>query len=103
VASSKRVWPWGRIGFAAVLVSWVFLFIQWARGHWSVDFSFFVGMACLFAVLTLLSAHATYVAARGRPEALRLPDWAQDFQEYFQWLAPVGFTAGIIFAHFFWH
>jgi hypothetical protein len=99
----KRAWPWGWIGLATVAASWAYLFLRWWRDHWSVDFTFFVGAASLFAVLTLLSAHATYDAARGRPDALRQPEWAQDFQEYFQWLAPVGFTAGMIFAHFFWH
>jgi hypothetical protein len=99
----QKGWPLGWFGLVAVLVSWAVLYLHWSQDHQLVEFRFFVGIAALFAVLSTLSAHATIDAALGRPDALRLPRWAKDFQNYFQLLAPVGFTAGLIFAHFFWH
>ncbi len=97
--------PVGAIGFFAVLVGWAVLFVGTISGAWRLEVTFFVAVGLLTFVLGCMSLFAALVQARGtKPKnALRLPPWLQEFEEYFQWLTPMAFVFGLIFAHYFWH
>src|SRR5713226_8944813 len=89
--------PVGAIGFIVVLVGWAALFVGTISGAWRLEVTFFVAVGLLTFVLGCLSLFAAAV------QALRLPEWLRDFEEYFRWLTPMAFVFGLIFAHYFWH
>jgi hypothetical protein len=97
--------PVGAIGVTVVVVGWAVLFVGTLSGAWRLEVTFFIAVGLLTFVLGCMSLFAAAVSARGaKPKsALRLPPWLQEFEEYFQWLTPMAFVFGLIFAHYFWH
>ncbi len=97
--------PVGAIGVIVVVVGWAVLFIGTISGAWRLEVTFFLAVGLLTFVLGCMSLFAAAVQALGaKPKsALRLPPWMQEFEEYFQWLTPMAFVFGLIFAHYFWH
>jgi hypothetical protein len=95
--------PAGKIGIAVVVAGWIVLAVLYFAFQWPYGAVFFLAVAIVTFVLGCLAVHAAMAARRGWPEPLRLPEWIRDFEEYFGWLTPVAFTAGLIYAHFFWH
>ncbi len=97
--------PVGAIGVIVVLVGWAVLLVGTLTGAWRLEVTFFIAVGLLTFVLGCMSLFAALVQARGaRPKlTLRLPPWLQEFEEYFQWLTPMAFVFGLMFAHYFWH
>lgn len=97
--------PVGAIGVIVVVVGWAVLSVGTLTGAWRLEVTFFIAVGLLTFVLGCMSLFAAAVQARGtKPKsALRLPPWLQEFEEYFQWLTPMAFVFGLIFAHYFWH
>jgi len=97
--------PVGAIGVIVVAVGWAVLSVGTLSGAWRLEVTFFVAVGLLTFVLGCMSLFAAAVQARGaKPKsALRLPPWLQEFEAYFQWLTPMAFVFGLIFAHYFWH
>lgn len=97
--------PVGAIGVIVVVVGWAVLSVGTVSGAWRLEVTFFIAVGLLTFVLGCMSLFAALVQARGaKPkDALRLPPWLQEFEEYFQWLTPMAFVFGLIFAHYFWH
>lgn len=97
--------PVGAIGVIVVGVGWVALLVGTVSGAWPLEVTFFIAVGLLTFVLGCMSLFAALVQARGaKPkDALRLPPWLQEFEEYFRWLTPMAFVFGLIFAHYFWH
>jgi|GEM_PF-5512862 len=95
----------GAIGVIVVIVGWVVLLVGTVSGAWRLEVTFFIAVGLLTFVLGCMSLYAALVQALGaKPKgALRLPAWLQEFEEYFQWLTPMAFVFGLIFAHYFWH
>ncbi len=97
--------PVGAIGVIVVVVGWAVLLVGTLTGAWRLEVTFFIAVGLLTFVLGCMSLFAALVQARGaKPKnALRLPPWLQEFEEYFQWLTPMAFVFGLIFAHYFSH
>ncbi len=97
--------PVGAIGVIVVIVGWAVLFVGTISGAWRLEVTFFVAVGLLTFVLGCMSLFAALVQARGAKskDALRLPPWLAEFEEYLQWLTPMAFVFGLIFAHYFWH
>jgi hypothetical protein len=97
--------PVGGFGAGAVIAGWLVLILLYSFHVWSLEVVFFVGVGLLTFVLGCLSLFAALVQARrSKPtQMLRLPESWKDFEQYFQWLTPVAFMFGLIFAHYFWH
>jgi len=94
----------------AIVVGWAILLAVYLLGIWPIDVAFFVAVAVLTFGLGLLSALAAITQYRHRndpkpPQPYRSPQlrFVSDLDNYFRWLTPLGFTTGVIFAHFFWH
>lgn len=97
--------PVGAVGAGVVVAGWLVLALLYVRRVWSLEVTFFVAVGLLTFVLGCLSLYAAAMQARRATptEVLRLPKSWEEFEEYFQWLTPVAFMFGLIFAHYFWH
>jgi len=96
-------------GFAAVVVAaWIVLLGLHFIGRFTLDVAFFLAafvlaaaifLASLYAAARLFEHHRLHRADR-MPNLLPVPTWLATYARY---LTPVGFVAGIIFGHYFWH